>query len=144
MCKSPMGGVLALKGVIVVGSTFRTVYSAHLEKNAELVMMSRLEGRTFGRRESKLFPTSDEWEMSAGRTCLCIGWNCTSSPHMKPIKGNVIYQGGFARGFRIFAIVDETCMRERISLAESLARYVHVSIVLHQRWSPMTSCANHP
>ncbi len=41
------------------------------------------------------------------------------------------------------AVVDETCMRERLSLAESQAQRVHACtiIVCHQRWRSMTSRA---
>ena len=42
MYKSLLGDVLALKRAAVV-STFRTVYCAHLEENAGLLMMLRLK-----------------------------------------------------------------------------------------------------
>ncbi len=37
MCRSLMGGMLALMGALVVVSMFRTVYSAHIQENGELL-----------------------------------------------------------------------------------------------------------
>ncbi len=57
----------------------------------------------------------------------------------------IVSHNACSRPLALAAIVDETCTRERLSLAERRAQRVHACTfqVCHRRWRSLTSCAIH-